>query len=426
MTMILLYDDQRARTFEPFASTRPVSEMLAGTSLIRDRWTIALQPSVGTRFVSGSRMADFAEGEHATAASGVIPAGTVIANARCIPQFPADISRAAERAATCSLWRCGEDVAAVRLRAPVEASAFDDGLLTLEELHAGTGAIGEVKGWWHNEVWDFVRLVGEEITSDITLWSQQEYNRNRLGIYRPPQHSVVIGDHPILVLGGDDGSGMKRAVVEPNVVLDASAGPIMIAAGAHVRSFSRLNGPCYVGRDSTVLGGEISGSSIGDVCKVRGEVASTLFIGHSNKSHDGFVGHSYIGRWVNLGAGTTTSNLKNTYGTISLWTPSGVRDTGQQFLGTLFGDHVKTGIGLRLTTGCVLGAGANVYDAMPPKVVAPFSWGGGPPYATYRVDKFIEMAGRMMARRHVEMTERHRRHFSAAHAARWAANAEET
>src|SRR5262249_2802360 len=139
MTMVLLYDDKRARTFEPFASTRPVSEMLAGTSLIRDRWTIALQPSVGTRFVSAWRMADFVEREAGSAACGVIPAGTFIATGRCAPQFPADISRAAERAATCSLWRCGDDVAAVRLRAPVDASAFDDGSLSLEELHAGTG-----------------------------------------------------------------------------------------------------------------------------------------------------------------------------------------------------------------------------------------------------------------------------------------------
>jgi UDP-N-acetylglucosamine diphosphorylase / glucose-1-phosphate thymidylyltransferase / UDP-N-acetylgalactosamine diphosphorylase / glucosamine-1-phosphate N-acetyltransferase / galactosamine-1-phosphate N-acetyltransferase len=111
--------------------------------------------------------------------------------------------------------------------------------------------------------------------------------------------------------------------------------------------------------------------------------------------------------------------LKNTYGTVSLWTPSGVRDTGLQFLGTLFGDHVKTGIGLRLTTGTVLGAGANVYDAMPPKAVAPFSWGGGAPYATYRADKFIETAARMMSRRHIELSERDRRHLAAVHAGRW-------
>jgi len=104
-----------------------------------------------------------------------------------------------------------------------------------------------------------------------------------------------------------------------------------------------VNGPCYIGQNVNVMGGDISGCSIGDVSKVRGELSSTVVAGYANKGHDGFVGHSYIGRWVNLGAGTVTSNLKNTYGTVALWTPTGVRDTGMQFLGTMFGDHVKTG-----------------------------------------------------------------------------------
>jgi len=159
---------------------------------------------------------------------------------------------------------------------------------------------------------------------------------------------------------------------------------------------------------------------------VRGELSSTIILGHSNKGHDGFVGQSYLGRWVNLGAGTVTSNLKNTYGTVALWTPQGVRDSGMQFLGTLFGDHVKTGIGLRLTTGCVLGAGANVFDQMPPKVVAPFSWGGSPPYDTYRSDKFVETAARMMARRHVDLGDRGRRHLTRVHTERWIVETDET
>jgi hypothetical protein len=101
-----------------------------------------------------------------------------------------------------------------------------------------------------------------------------------------------------------------------------------------------------------------------------------------------------------------------------------LRDTGLQFLGTMFGDHVKTGIGLRLTTGTILGAGANVYGAMPPKVVAPFSWGEAPPYSLYRADKFVETAARMMTRRHVELTERTRRHLTLVHAGRWTVDTE--
>ncbi|HEY9230444.1 MAG TPA: putative sugar nucleotidyl transferase, partial [Gemmatimonadaceae bacterium] len=147
--MLVLYDDARARTFEPFASTRPVSEMLAGTSLIRERWRIALQPSGDMQFLAGRRMADFDEPDAGRPASGVLPAGTIIANSRCVPAFPSDIPRAAERAASCSLWRCGQEVSAVRLRAPLDSAVFDDGTVSLEELHAGTGAIGELPGWWH-------------------------------------------------------------------------------------------------------------------------------------------------------------------------------------------------------------------------------------------------------------------------------------
>jgi hypothetical protein len=127
---------------------------------------------------------------------------------------------------------------------------------------------------------------------------------------------------------------------------------------------------------------------------------------------------------VNLGAGTITSNLKNTYGTVQLWTPTGVRETGLQFLGTLFGDHAKTGIGLRLTTGCVLGAGANVYGStMPPKAIAPFSWGEAGEFQPYRVDKFLEVAERMMSRRQVALEEPMRHQLRTAFAERWAVDA---
>jgi hypothetical protein len=133
-----------------------------------------------------------------------------------------------------------------------------------------------------------------------------------------------------------------------------------------------------------------------------------------------------LGRWVNLGAGTITSNLKNTYGPVSLWTPHSMRDTGMQFLGTMFGDHAKTGIGTSLTTGTVLGAGANVYGAeSPPKVVPPFAWGSAPPYAVYRLDKFLEVAERMMARRQVTLTDRGRQQLAASHRARWSVESSE-
>jgi UDP-N-acetylglucosamine diphosphorylase / glucose-1-phosphate thymidylyltransferase / UDP-N-acetylgalactosamine diphosphorylase / glucosamine-1-phosphate N-acetyltransferase / galactosamine-1-phosphate N-acetyltransferase len=154
--------------------------------------------------------------------------------------------------------------------------------------------------------------------------------------------------------------------------------------------------------------------------KVNGEISSSILIGHCNKGHDGFVGHSVVGRWANLGADTVTSNLKNSYGSVALWTPRGVEETGLQFLGSLIGDHVKTGIGTRLTTGCVLGAGANVFGTrMPPKAVAPFAWGEAPDWGTFALDKFLEVTERVMARRDVVLDDGMRACLSAAHAARW-------
>jgi UDP-N-acetylglucosamine diphosphorylase/glucosamine-1-phosphate N-acetyltransferase len=227
-----------------------------------------------------------------------------------------------------------------------------------------------------------------------------------------PAGAIVIGEHPVLIAEG--------ARVEPQVVFDASEGPIYIGAGSAVHAFTRFVGPCYVGRETEVVGDRIATCSIGDVCKVRGELSNTIILGHTNKGHDGFVGHSYMGRWVNLGAGTITSNLKNTYGPVTLWTPRGVRGTGMQFLGTFFGDHAKTGIGTCLTTGTVLGAGANVFgSAMPPKVVPPFSWGGTPPHDVYALDKFIEVAERVMERRDLKMSDGTRHQLEAAYSARW-------
>lgn len=404
MSRVYLYDDAIARRFEPFASTRPISELVAGIALIRERWRQAMQPDDGIFFIAGERHEDFDE-PGAVAATGVMPAGSIVVNSRCIPQLPADPQSVARRVAPCTMWRCGQYMAAMRLRDPMDVLEFADGRLSLDDIGAGTGSIAEVKGWWLDDVWDAIRLLQEQLILDIPIST-----RGLSGSL--PRHATIVGDQPVFVA--------QDATIEPYVVLDATAGPILVSEGAYVRAFSRIAGPCYIGRHVTVAGGDVTGCSIGDWSKVRGELSTSVVIGHSNKGHEGFVGHSYLGRWVNVGAGTITSNLKNTYGPVSLWTPGGIRNTGMQFLGTMFGDHVKTGIGLRLTTGTVLGAGSNVYGAMPPKVVPPFSWGDGWPYKLHQADKFLEGASRMMSRRSVTLSDRARRHLATAHANRWA------
>jgi UDP-N-acetylglucosamine diphosphorylase / glucose-1-phosphate thymidylyltransferase / UDP-N-acetylgalactosamine diphosphorylase / glucosamine-1-phosphate N-acetyltransferase / galactosamine-1-phosphate N-acetyltransferase len=381
--MIVLYDDAPARRFEPFATTRPLGEMRTGALLQRERWQHVLG-ATARGFVSSPHLDGFEEMDAPPRFHGELPVNTWLVNTRAVPMLQAVSS-------TASVLAIDHRVAAVRLAAPVPLEQLRDAQFSLEDVMPSTGSMANLPGVWLDEVWDLIAHLPTVLGSDIPLLA------TRLGAAPlTGTEATILGAHPVYVETG--------ATVEPHVVFDTSNGPVLLRAGSVVQAFTRVVGPCYVGRQSTVMGDRIAGCAIGDVCRVHGEVSSTIFVGYANKGHDGFVGHSVLGCWVNLGAGTITSNLKNTYGTVSLWTPDGVRDTKLQFLGTLFGDHAKTGIGLRLTTGCVVGAGANVYDAMPPKAVAPFSWGGGAPYGVFAADKFVETAERMMGRRQVYMS----------------------
>ena len=391
MTGLFLLDDATARTFEPFALTRPMGELRAGALLIRERWEHATGVAARAS-ITAPHLADFEEPGSVGVARGTIPRGSVVANARCA------ISLAPAPAA--GLWTCDGRPAAVVLARDVDAAELAEGGIALESLAGQDPRRVDVQGWWLDQVWDFIKFLPAMLSGDITALAPPA---------RPLKQSDVMrtGPHQVLV---EDG-----ATVEPSVFFDTTAGPVLIRRGATVLAFTRIVGPCVIGTEAQVGGDKIATCSIGEVCKVHGEVSTAIFLGHSNKGHDGFVGHSYLGRWVNLGAGTITSNLKNTYGSVQFWTPRGEQDSGMQFLGTFFGDHAKTGIGTSLNTGTVIGAGANVYGSvMPPKMVPPFAWGDQPPYSTYRMDKFLDVAKRMMDRRHVELTPAQARTLAAA------------
>lgn len=397
----VLVDDAAARDFAPFALTRPAGELRAGGALIRHRWIQALaMPCTG--FIGAPHLDAFAEFDSPPAAPAVLPAGTVLVNARCAPALGA--ARAGTGAHAPGTWRCAGRVAAVRLDEPLDTAALREGGTAAGAVfdRPARGDAADVDGWWIDAVWDLVGHLDAMLRADALALMPAT------GAQVPPT-LTVLGAHPVHVEAG--------ATVEPHVVADATAGPVLVRHGAHVQAFTRLVGPCVIGEEVVVLGGRIAGSSIGERVKVHGELNSTIFIGHANKGHDGFVGHSVIGRWANLGAGTITSNLKNSYGRVALHTPAGLKDTGLQFLGSLLGDHVKTGIGMRLTTGCVVGAGANVFGStMPPKAVAPFAWGESPQWETFALDRFLVVAERVMARRQVPLSATMREQLAAAHA----------
>ena len=236
-------------------------------------------------------------------------------------------------------------------------------------------------------LWDLVHWNEEAIVADAIQMKDRP---------RPPS------DGPYHLIAEQDVIVSPQAKLSPGVVLDASKGPVVIDDGAMIGANSVLQGPVYIGRYSTIapLSYIHSGTSIGPLCKIGGEVAASVFLGYSNKVHEGFVGHSYIGEWVNLGAGTTTSNLKNTYGPIKMQIGGKAIETDRRFLGTMIGDHTKTAIGTRLMSGsyigyCSLLAGSD----LPPRFIPSFTFWTDAGAVPYKMEKAREVMKQVYSRR---------------------------
>jgi UDP-N-acetylglucosamine diphosphorylase/glucosamine-1-phosphate N-acetyltransferase len=195
-------------------------------------------------------------------------------------------------------------------------------------------------------------------------------------------------------------------------VLSAEGGPIVIRENATVEPLAYVEGPAAIGEGAIIRAGARirRGTSIGPVCRVGGEVAETVFQGYANKQHDGFLGHSFVGEWVNLGANTNTSDLKNTYTPVRAFRSTREflekrgEDTGQLMLGLQIGDFTKTGISTSFTTGASVGIGCNLYGTeMMPAYVPSFVWGSPGSFQEHRIDPMVATASRAMERRDVAL-----------------------
>jgi len=392
MTKLFLYDAaEDLERFLPFSLSRPLGELRYGAFLLRERWSALLDLPVAGCVSPHAHLADFTEagappvvggpGEKAEARLYLrsIFAPAPGAKLPAEPQDPVRFVDAAGATVGFAIPR-RTDWSAFGEAAKWPAVALEGKLLA---------------GVW-NLVGDLATLLPEDL----------ERMRSAQAGGAVPRGTTVLGD-PTLVLAAE-------ATVEPGVVFDVRKGPIFLSPGVEVRSTARLAGPLAVAREARVIGGEISGSAIGPKCVVRGEIAGSVFLGYANKSHDGFLGSSVVGRWANLGAGTITSNLKNTYGPVRL-TLGGTRyETGLTFLGSLIGYNVKTAIGTMLPTGCVIGVGANLFGShRPPSEVPAFAWGLDEPGVVLECGRFVEIAERVLPRRDVAVDDRTRRYLAA-------------
>ena len=237
-------------------------------------------------------------------------------------------------------------------------------------------------------IWDLIQANGDQIRSDFTFAIQ---GRGDAVI----DDGTIINDENVFI--------DKTAKIMPHVVVDGSNGPVFIDRDVVIQPHVYVQGPVYIGPSVLIKAGAqiYSGSSIAEGCKIGGEVNNSIILPWSNKAHGGYLGSSYVGSWVNIGAGTNNSNLKNNYGAVKVTVDGEAIDTGLQFMGLIMGDHSKCGINTTFNTGTSIGINCNLYGSViHEKHIPSFTWGsavGG--YTTYKLEKALSVNKIVMSRR---------------------------
>ncbi len=298
---------------------------------------------------------------------------------------------------TDTLFVKGESIIAARVSGAKLAALKNNlnDLFTLSDFHDLFKK--EVDAKIVNYPWDLVANNGEQICQDFKLLTYYQSEKIKGKVY-PGAH--LLNESEIFI---DEGAKIK-----PGVVLDAESGPIYIGKDAKIFPNAVIEGPAFIGNKTAIkIGAKIyENTSIGEVCKVGGEVEGSIIHAYSNKQHDGFLGHAYLGTWVNLGADTNNSDLKNNYGSVKVIINGEQVDSGSMFVGLTMGDHSKCSINTMFNTGTVVGASSNIFGAgFPKKYVPSFTWGGSDSMTSYDIDKALDVAKRVMARRNIQLTE---------------------
>jgi UDP-N-acetylglucosamine diphosphorylase/glucosamine-1-phosphate N-acetyltransferase len=382
---LILFDDRRAREWAPFALTRPIGELIFGAMRLVER----AERASGVEclgHLTAPHLARLREpGARSVLAEGDVPDD----QARvywCARAAPAPGQRIPTSHGPALYTIAGRPVGCLL----PAGHRPDPGLLESLEPDSSFDRTIEVEGRLLDWIWEAMIETPDWAARDLAA-ADGPPAADPL-----PDGVYTLGDHDLRIAAD--------VRIEPPTLFDLRAGPIRIDEGVEIRSGTRLAGPAAIGPRSRLLGGSFESVVTGPFAYLRGEIGHAIVLGYVNKAHDGYLGHAYVGRWVNLGAFTTNSDLKNNYHPVRVWTPSGEQDTGELKIGCFLGDHVKTGIGMLLNTGTVVGAGSNLYGSiMPPKHVPPFSWGEGADLTEHRLDAFLDTAARTMRRRGIEL-----------------------
>jgi UDP-N-acetylglucosamine diphosphorylase/glucosamine-1-phosphate N-acetyltransferase len=341
---ICILEDAAVANLQPLTASRPAFALRCGmTSLLEKQCRYFGAGRVGA-WVRPSLVALCRMDEpslHVNDASWLEGAGeeelVSLVNGRWLP--PGQRDQVPQRP---EIGLAGEEVAYVALPAGQAAAATSDG-----------------RPW--PVAWCRADLPRRQVGGHVVAypWQLVEHNAEALAddfqLERAPAGSDVVPAGISLVGPAQRLRVDPSAQVEPLCLIDTTHGPVVIDRGARVQAFSRIEGPCYVGPETHVLGARLKASSLGPQCRVGGEVEASIIHGYSNKAHDGFLGHSYLGEWVNFGAGTHTSDLRTDYGAVRFWIQGQAVDSGRIKVGAFVGDHAKTSIDALLNTGSLVG-----------------------------------------------------------------------
>lgn len=370
---LLLFDDPAIRPhLLPLTFTRPVAALRCGILTIAEKW----QRRLGSTSV-GYLTAPYLQAKFP--AGPVAGPALVVNGAACPDDLLA--RQVLALAPGQGLYFRETLVAAHLADATKVAELIQDGLAVRQAAEE----VSLIARPWHL----FLRN-GAEIRRDFALLTA-----GRTSAPVGDKHTMVYAPENIFI---EEGVKIRAAI------LNAENGPIYLGKNAEVQEGAILKGPLALCEGAVANAGvRLRGdNTIGPYCKVGGEIGNSILLGYSNKGHDGYLGNSVIGEWCNLGADTNTSNLKNNYAPVKVWSHATHRfvDTGQTFCGLLMGDHSKAGINTMFNTGTVVGVGANVFGAgFPRQFIPSFSWGGPAGFETFRLPKFAEVAERVLGRR---------------------------
>ncbi len=385
---LILYEDRHWRSLRPLTDLLPVPALAFGGSDLARRWlALTRLPLASIEARAGALAGWMSPLVPDTSPMGASDEAIVI-NAAAVPGpwFDAALEGRAP-----ALWLGDGRIAGARL----PLSMLRGGLGRGEDFETVLLGLAlpalPVDAGFFTWPWDLMARNAEAIAADLAgMTGGVQGSVHRL--------ACLEGSERILVEAG--------AVVGPFALLDASSGPIRVGRGAHIEAHTHVRGPCVVGEGTQLLGGVVSGTTFGPQCRVAGEVEACLWQGHGNKRHHGFVGHSVFGEWVNLGALTTTSDLKNNYGSVRVWVDGHEVDTGSPKVGSFVGAHVKTGIGTLLPTGASVGTAANLFGGgrFAPKAVAPFAWWDGATLVEHEIERCVSTARIALSRRSRTLT----------------------